>query len=74
MIVAYVASITVLPALLYVFHPPGEPEGLGFAWLAPSMPSWKTIGAHHHGNLRACHRWFAAVVFSPFRLQPDESA
>src|SRR6266403_717346 len=27
MIIAYVASITVLPALLYVFHPPGEPDG-----------------------------------------------
>jgi hopanoid biosynthesis associated RND transporter like protein HpnN len=35
MIIAYLASITVLPALLYVLHPPGEPEGLGFAWLAP---------------------------------------
>jgi predicted RND superfamily exporter protein len=35
MIIAYVASITVLPALLYVLHPPGEPDGLGFAWLAP---------------------------------------
>jgi uncharacterized protein len=35
MIIAYIASITVLPALLYVLHPPGEAEGLGFAWLAP---------------------------------------
>jgi uncharacterized protein len=35
MIIAYLTSITVLPALLYVLHPPGEPEGLGFAWLAP---------------------------------------
>jgi uncharacterized protein len=35
MIIAYVASITLLPALLYVLHPPGEPEGLGLAWLAP---------------------------------------
>jgi hopanoid biosynthesis associated RND transporter like protein HpnN len=35
MIIAYVASITVLPALIYVLHPPGEREGLGFAWLAP---------------------------------------
>jgi len=25
----------VLPALLYVLHPAGEPEGLGFTWLAP---------------------------------------
>jgi len=35
MIVAYLTSITVLPALLYVLHPPGEAEGLGFAALAP---------------------------------------
>jgi uncharacterized protein len=35
MLIAYVTSITVLPALLYVFHPPGEPEDLGFAALAP---------------------------------------
>jgi hopanoid biosynthesis associated RND transporter like protein HpnN len=35
MIVAYLASITLLPALLYVLNPPGEPEGLGFAALAP---------------------------------------
>ncbi|HSV25595.1 MAG TPA: MMPL family transporter [Xanthobacteraceae bacterium] len=35
MIIAYLTSITVLPALLHVFHPAGEPEGLGFAWLAP---------------------------------------
>jgi hopanoid biosynthesis associated RND transporter like protein HpnN len=35
MIIAYLTSITVLPALLYVFHPAGEPDGLGFTWLAP---------------------------------------
>jgi uncharacterized protein len=35
MLIAYVTSVTVLPALLYVFHPPGEPEALGIAALAP---------------------------------------
>jgi uncharacterized protein len=35
MVIAYIASITVLPALICVLRPPGEPEGLGFAWLAP---------------------------------------
>jgi hopanoid biosynthesis associated RND transporter like protein HpnN len=35
MIIAYIMSITVLPALIYVLRPPGEAEGLGFAWLAP---------------------------------------
>ena len=35
MIVAYLTSITLLPALLTVLNPPGEPEPLGFAFLAP---------------------------------------
>jgi hopanoid biosynthesis associated RND transporter like protein HpnN len=35
MIIAYLTSITVLPALIFVLRPPGEQEGLGFTWLAP---------------------------------------
>jgi len=35
MMVAYFSSITLLPALLKVINPPGEPEPLGFSWLAP---------------------------------------
>ena len=35
MLVAYLTSITLLPALLKVLNPPGEPEPLGFAFLAP---------------------------------------
>jgi uncharacterized protein len=35
MLVAYATSITVLPALLYVLHPPGEEDALGIAFLAP---------------------------------------
>ena len=35
MIIAYLTSITLLPALLTVLNPPGEKEPLGFAWLAP---------------------------------------
>src|SRR5204863_7738122 len=35
MMVAFVSSITLLPALLTVLNPRGEPEPLGFAWLAP---------------------------------------
>jgi uncharacterized protein len=35
MLIAYIASITILPALLYVLHPPGEREDLGIAALAP---------------------------------------
>jgi hypothetical protein len=35
MIVAFVSSITVLPALLNLFNPPGEKEPVGYAFLAP---------------------------------------
>jgi hopanoid biosynthesis associated RND transporter like protein HpnN len=35
MMVAYLTSITLLPALLTVLNPAGEPEPLGFSWLAP---------------------------------------
>jgi uncharacterized protein len=35
MIIAFFAAITVLPALLKIFNPPGEAEPLGFSFLAP---------------------------------------
>ncbi len=35
MLIAYATSITVLPALLTLFNPPGEPEGIGYKALAP---------------------------------------
>jgi hopanoid biosynthesis associated RND transporter like protein HpnN len=35
MLVAFVSSITVLPALLRLFNPPGEKEAVGYAFLAP---------------------------------------
>src|SRR5262249_2774149 len=35
MIIAFLTSITLLPALLMVLHPPGEPHPMGFAALAP---------------------------------------
>ncbi|AXK82942.1 hopanoid biosynthesis-associated RND transporter HpnN [Pseudolabrys taiwanensis] len=35
MMVAYLTSITVLPALLTVLNPPGEPEEIGYRALAP---------------------------------------
>jgi uncharacterized protein len=36
MVVAYAASMTLLPALLRAFKPPPEPRPLGFAALAPA--------------------------------------
>ena len=35
MLIAFVTSITLLPALLKVLNPPGEPEALGYTSLAP---------------------------------------
>ena len=35
MIVAFVTSVTLLPALLAILRPPGEPHAVGFASLAP---------------------------------------
>jgi hopanoid biosynthesis associated RND transporter like protein HpnN len=35
MIIAFIGCITVLPALLTIFNPPGESEPLGYAALAP---------------------------------------
>jgi uncharacterized protein len=35
MVIAFLTSITLLPALLQLLNPPGEPEPLGYAALAP---------------------------------------
>jgi hopanoid biosynthesis associated RND transporter like protein HpnN len=35
MVIAFVTSVTLLPALISLFNPPGEPHPLGFTWLAP---------------------------------------
>jgi len=35
MLIAFATSITTLPALIYLFNPPGEPEPLGYSSLAP---------------------------------------
>ena len=35
MLIAYATSITLLPALIAVFNPPGEPEPMGYKALAP---------------------------------------
>jgi hypothetical protein len=35
MLIAYFTSITLLPALITIFNPPGEPEAVGYRALAP---------------------------------------
>jgi uncharacterized protein len=39
MLIAFVSSVTLLPALLYLFKPPGEPDALGYPALAPAIAS-----------------------------------
>lgn len=46
MLIAYFTSVTLLPALIYLFNPPGEPEPLGFSALAPLD---RYMGAHRKG-------------------------
>jgi len=36
MLIAFAMSITLLPALLWVLHPPGESGSMGFSFLAPA--------------------------------------
>jgi uncharacterized protein len=35
MLIAFICSITLVPAALAIVKPPGEPQPMGFAWLAP---------------------------------------
>ena len=35
MLIAFITSVTVLPALISLLNPPGEPDALGFSFLAP---------------------------------------
>ena len=35
MLIAFATAVTLLPALIRLLNPPGEPEPLGFSWLAP---------------------------------------
>jgi hopanoid biosynthesis associated RND transporter like protein HpnN len=35
MLIAFVCSVTLVPAALAIFNPPGEPRPMGFTWLAP---------------------------------------
>jgi hopanoid biosynthesis associated RND transporter like protein HpnN len=35
MVIAFLTTITLLPAIIRLFSPPGEPAELGFTWLAP---------------------------------------
>ena len=75
MLIAYLTSITLLPALLKVLNPPGEPEPLGFAFLAP-VDSFMERPPHrdHRRRRDRVARRAAAALLPAVRLQPDQSA
>jgi hypothetical protein len=71
MIIAFLTSITLLPALLWVLKPPAEPRPMGFAALAPVDPVSRTApdpsGRDHDpfGSYRLPTADFSAVRFQP---------
>ncbi len=75
MLIAYVASVTFLPALIFMFNPPGEPEAMGYKALAPldDYMARHRVGNHRrHGHCR--HLRPAVVLLAEIRLQPDRPA
>ena len=53
MLIAFATSVTMLPALIYLFNPAGEPEPLGFAALAPVDELHGAPPHRHHRRRRA---------------------
>ena len=75
MLIAFLTSITVLPALLKMLNPPGEKEPVGYAFLAPVDRFPRKASRHHHRRHAAGRgRRPAAALFPEVRLQPDQSA
>ncbi len=73
MIIAYLVSITLLPALLAVINPPGEKEPLGYASLAPvDKFVERNRNPCRRSYARRCRSGTAASVFSAFRFQSAE--
>ena len=75
MVVAFLSSITVLPALIKLLNPAGEKEPLGYSFLAPVD---RFLEDHRVGDRRrhaaARGRRSAAAVLPAIRLQPDQPA
>ena len=75
MLIAFATSITVLPALIRLLNPPGEPDQLGFSF-AGAGRQLSRAAAHpdhrRHGDRR--DRRPAAALLAAFRFQPDQSA
>ena len=75
MIIAFLTTVTLLPALLAVLKPAGEAAPVGWAWLAPldhflDQPA-QLGGRPHPGRRRP---WPAASPGPELRLQPAQPA
>ena len=75
MLVAFLSSITVLPALLNLLNPPGEKEPVGYAFLAPVdhfLEKHRVIIIV--GTLLVAVAGLPLLYFLQVRLQPDQPA
>ena len=75
MIIAFVATITVLPAVLTLLLPPPEAAPIGYAFLAPVdrfLATYRYPGDHR--DLPRGGRRIAAAGTAAFRFQSDASA
>ena len=72
MLIAFATSITLLPCLLSVLNPPGEPEEIGYSALAPVDRFLERHRILVVGGTRACRiARTAAALFLHFRFQSD---
>ena len=75
MLIAYVTSITVLPALIAVLNPPGEAEPIGYSALAPVdwfLQEYRIPG--YRRDARCGRSWRALAVFPHVRLRSHSPA
>jgi len=79
MMIAYLTSITVLPALITVFNPPGEPERVGYRALAPVDNFLQTyrvpviVGTVAVALLGSPLLYFLSFDFDPIHLRSPQT-
>ena len=75
MLIAFLSSITVLPALLRLLNPPGEKEAVGYAFLAPVdhfLEKHRVVIIV--GTLLVAVAGLPLLYYLQVRFQPDQSA